>query len=350
MMRLLTGLFIICICFTQACVKDDDPSEFPDMLGDLLTEEATLNYLWWPANDEIIYVKYLQEQSGLRRINAVNVNTRVQRTVLTLNDAITKFTWKNNDHNEVLVFTHPDGSSSKLELLNLNSGSRQAIFENPLENYYSYLPSIFSNSKFMVCKRYVNNTFQLSVLTWDDLEITDLGDMYPMAYSPDFNELIAYTVDISGSHRNYFIYNINTKQVSPLEVFNDFNPNLIEWTANGLIGYDLNNEFYIRINTNTSSTIQYNFDYQQFFYAKGGDTGDSFIFLKEICAVDNSTGECDNFENFVFQLYVNDIAASKEEKLMQVRGKYMTNMTLSPDEKSVVALINDLIYYKKIKD
>lgn len=333
----------------SSCLIEDDYGIYKpeEDLGILLAENVTDNFLWKPNTNEIVYVD--QGISGIA-IKAVHIETKVQRTILSFTNAyIQHMVWKNNSYQDLIYFISANSGPIQVEQLNLASGQRQVLIDNTPGKLYNS-PSIISNQKFLATRKYTTNnpSEQLTIRKWDDNSIIELGDFHPVVASPDFEQLIV--ANLNQWPVQYYLYAIETEDFFLLQSFNNYPADIVEWTPAGILGYIVRTNVYIRRNLSnlTEQQIRYDFPEQNEQKIIGSPSGNSFLYLMQICKNGRPPIDCNT--QMISEIYWRDTNQFEAERVMLAEDRFLQFLSFSPDEKSIAAIFSYNLYYKNIKD
>ncbi|HMP98259.1 MAG TPA: hypothetical protein PKC24_00670 [Cyclobacteriaceae bacterium] len=332
----------------SSCLIEDDYGSFSSQadLGDLLSDETLVDFVWLPPSNEIVYAVLSGTNSVIK---AVNLGTRQYRTISTFsNRTILAINWKNNNYQELVVASFSSNSSNEIHVLKLSDNSRERIYEFVWLNPNRYLNSIISNEKFLVTRAFnpINGNEAAVLRKWSTNEDFELGNLIPIAASPDYEQLIL--ADQSEWPYRYFIYGIETEDFLPLLGFNNFPADIIEWTPIGIIGYIMRPTVYIRRNLTAFNELRFTLFEQYDNYMAGAASGNIFLFLYQRCLTDVPIPECNT--KVFSEIYIREINRTESERVMFKEGAFFQKVNFSPDEKAVAAIVDNQLYYKKFKD
>lgn len=346
-MRKFLWALMVAVAFFESCIIDDDygnPKPFQD-LGELLTHEDASRFIWKPNTNEIIYIEGIGRNQSIK---AVNISTKERRTIATYNNTtIEEIAWKNNSFQELIVSYNAGTPRNTLELLNISNSQKSLLANQMSYRSYNYWPDIFSNEKFAAFRKFMpgGNEIQATIINWATNQEYYLGDLYPIAVSPDYEQLIL--VDMNQWPRQYFIYAIETQDLFPLLGFGNFPASLIEWTQEGIIGYFIDQALYVRRNFSTFQDIRYDLPFQFNLLIKGSPSGKKFLFLYQQCRTNNNLNDCPG--RVISEILVRDINQSEAIRVMAVEAKIFSEVSFSTEEDALAAIVDYRLYYKKIR-
>ncbi len=349
MMRQLTILVIIVISLSQGCIIDDDygkPGSFDD-LGELLADDHVARFIWSPASNELVYIS--QPGQYNHTVKAVNIETKEKRIIANYNAAIDEIAWKNDNYQELLVSFRLEGNvTNSLELIDLSANTKQTILNNNSGRSFFYWPDIISNQKFLATRTYNSSTGvnNLYIRNWNTNETVLLGNLHPLAASPDFEQVIL--VDNSLWPHQYYLYAIETEDLFLLSGFDNFPANYIEWTEAGTIAYIIQPSVYIWRNLGSFNTIRYDLTNQYDLLIKGTKSGNSFLFLYQQCRNGGPVYDCSI--GVTSEIFVREVNQAEGVRVMLTEKFQFTEASFSPDEKAIAAVVANNLYYKKFKE
>lgn len=336
MYRLSATLTVISMLFLSSCEIEDDFGK-----PDNSSQPGTLIYnspygvsklFWSEQTDQIVTIG-----DG---INVIDLSTKTSNHLNPNNFSyhISNQSWLTGN---IIYYLN---NSLELASIDITNGNQKLSLADSIMESYESVP--VSTEYFAFNKQHKSNLANEPYLYLFDIATgkeTLITTGSPITFSPDGKNLLFLKYNPSTYTRLYYIYSIEAKSVTPLQVTEPYgNVGPMKWTSVGILlyvqGYSGKSEVY---NVTTNSKIGEWENMMSPTYGVISSSGKKMMTYKEKCA-SNVSGYCTSYYKQYYSVV--DVLNSTVSELVYGNGLYVYQFAFSPDENSAVYSPGNGIY------